>query len=167
MHAKKKMLGLLALLTLYANSVDANLSRFIRWSTQESHECGLPSIPVTIVPNLVFCNHGASAVFSLHTFFEGSPHSFGITACDDNHIFIGLRVDHVVTNGIDNHILVYMEFDNFEEFLSFFDSCVIFHTFLINTTNKNLTKCPLLTLPFLINLIPDWMLCFFPVNLMI
>jgi len=124
------MLGFFVL-ALFANAVDANLSRFIRWSTQESHECGLPSIPVTIVPNLVFCNHGSSAVFSLHTFFEGSPHSFGITACDDNHIYIGLRVEHQNTGPV----LVYMEFVNFEEFLSFFDSCVAV-SYLFNYCTK-------------------------------
>ena len=112
---------LCALLALFVTASEAHLSKFIRWSTLEAHECGLPSTPVTIIPNLVFCNHGSSAVFSLNTVFEGAEHSFGITACDDNQIYIGLRIEHQTTSPV----LVYMEFENFEEFLLFFDSCVI------------------------------------------
>jgi hypothetical protein len=95
----------------------ASLTKFLHWAVKESFECGVPSTPVSVIPNFVFCGNSA-AVFSLHTQFEGTPHSFGITACDDNKIFLGLRVE--------NNVLVYMEFEDFHHFSNFFSECVTF-----------------------------------------
>jgi len=90
---------------------ETSLARFIYWGSQRAHYSGIPTTPLTIIPNAVFCNTPSTAVFSLHTVFEGKVHSFGITACDDNRIYIGLRIT--------DSILTYMEFEAFDDFLEF------------------------------------------------
>jgi hypothetical protein len=110
------MLRLLLLLPVLGS---ARLTRFLHWAVKDSFGCGAPSTPVSVIPNFVPCGNSA-AVFSLHTLFEGAPHSFGITACDDNKIFLGVRVE--------NNVLVYMEFEAFSDFEDFFSECVIFPT---------------------------------------
>ena len=73
-------------------------------------------MPVTVIQNLLTCsNYGA--MYSIHTLFEGEPHTFGITACDDTRIYVGLRVI--------NNVLVYMEFESFLDFSNFFLECVM------------------------------------------
>lgn len=103
------MLFLLLLCSLQC--ADTSLSRFIYWSTQHSYKSGVPTSPVTLIPNAVFCNTPTTAVFSLHTVFEGQVHSFGITACDDDRIYIGLRIS--------GGVLTYMEFESFDDFDAF------------------------------------------------
>jgi hypothetical protein len=43
-----------------------------------------------VVPNMVLCGHD-TLVMSFPTVFEGSEHHFGITACSDNLIYVGVR----------------------------------------------------------------------------
>lgn len=131
------MLILVAIMFCGGTGADGALSRFVRWATLEAYNCGLPSIPVTVVPNLVFCNHGSSAVFAMHTSFEGTAHSFGITACDDNHIYIGLRIENQTRDDVLESVLVYMEFLQFEDFLSFFSRCVFIPLFARSTAKQN------------------------------
>jgi hypothetical protein len=100
---------MLLLLFCCLHFAETALTRFIYWGTHGAYQSGVPSFPVTIVPNSVFCNTHATAVFALHTVFEGKPHTFGITACDDNRIFIGLRITE--------NVLTYMEFESFDDFL--------------------------------------------------
>lgn len=95
----------------YLLGVNAGLTQFVHWTMKEAQSCGIPSYPVTIVPNLMHCYTSSSAVFALHTHFEQIPHSFGITACDDDRIFIGLRIN--------SGIMEYLEFLKFEEFKDF------------------------------------------------
>jgi hypothetical protein len=102
---------MLLLLLLLVQSAETSLSRFLYWGTHDVHKSGQTSTPLTVIPHAIFCNSATTAVLSLRTVFEGNPHQFGITACDDNRIFIGLRITEAV--------LIYMEFESFTDFEAF------------------------------------------------
>ena len=99
------------LLFSFLFSANAGVTQFVHWTIKEANSCGIPSFPVIIVPNLMHCYTSSSAVFVLHTHFEQIPHSFGITACEDDRIFIGLRIN--------SGLMEYFEFSKFEEFHDF------------------------------------------------
>ena len=106
------MLLMLLLLTINAQP------NFVHWTLHTSTECGVPTSSVALLPNLYPCANTVSAVYSLFTHFEGKPHSFSFTACSDDLIYVGLRIDH-------GHTLVYMEFVSFVEFEAFMNECVL------------------------------------------
>jgi len=114
----------LCLLTLAA----AAPVKFLQWSTNHAKNCGVPTA-VLAMPNLYPCVTDLSAVMAFHTVFEGKMHTFGVTACSDDQIFVGVRTEGAET-------LVYMEFTDFYEFMAFIKECV----FLPNPcTHKEVT----------------------------
>jgi hypothetical protein len=90
--------------------------KFLQWSTNHAKNCGVPTA-VLVMPNLYPCVTELSAVMAFHTVFEGKMHTFGVTACSDDQIFVGVRTEGAET-------LVYMEFVDFHEFMSFIKECV-------------------------------------------
>lgn len=101
-------------LALLASALALNApTKFVHWAVQFANDCGTPGTSVTIVANLYPCVTDVSAVFALFTVFEGEPHAFGITACTDDIIYVGVRTE--------SKTLVYMEFLSFTDFLSFMD----------------------------------------------
>jgi hypothetical protein len=106
------MLFFLSLLCGVASKLSTP-ERFVHWAVRHADQCGTPGASVTVLSNLYPCVSDLSAVFALFTIFEGEPHTFGITACSDDQIYIGLRREETT--------MVYMEFTLFEEFLAFMD----------------------------------------------
>jgi hypothetical protein len=70
------------------------------------------------MPNLYPCVTELSAVMAFHTVFEDKMHTFGVTACSDEQIFVGVRTDPAET-------LVYMEFVHFDDFMAFIKEYVV------------------------------------------
>jgi hypothetical protein len=110
------------ILCFFLVAASASINEFLDWAVNRSVKCGIPfpTTSLTLAHNLYPCATPVAAVYTLITYFEGSPHLFGITACSDNNIFVGVRVED------DN--LVYMHFEAQKDFLAFMNECVIGRT---------------------------------------
>jgi hypothetical protein len=105
----------MSMLCLLIEMVQAVPSKFLQWSTNHAKNCGVPTA-VLAMPNLYPCVTELSAVMAFHTVFEGNMHTFGVTACSDNQIYLGVRTE--------DSILTYMEFVAFNDFMAFMKECV-------------------------------------------
>jgi hypothetical protein len=105
--------------------------RFLDWTLNNAKMCGVPTAILTM-PHLYPCATEISAVTAFHTMFEGKPHTFGITACSDEHIIVGVRRTK------SQRTLVYMEFLAFEDFLAFMKEFV--HSGAKQLTNNTSTS---------------------------
>ena len=116
MHFYPNSLFAMYLLLLWLVVAQSAPTRFIEWSIQQAKHCGVPT-SVLVLPNLYPCVTDISAVMAFHTMFEGKAHTFGVTACSDEQIVMGVRTES-------GGKLVYMEFVDFNDFLAFMKECV-------------------------------------------
>lgn len=56
----------------------------------QNQTCSLVTVVPILFPNLPLCGNDA-IIFSYQTIFEGSIHNFGVCACKDSLIFLGVR----------------------------------------------------------------------------
>ena len=125
------------LFLLHVLAVSAHLDKFVDWALNSSEKCGVPTTSLTMALNIYPCATSTAAIYTFFTYFEDSPHVFGITACADNDIFVGVRFQ--------NEKLVYMHFDAHNDFLAFMNECVflswrnkVLHLTVANTPHPGL-----------------------------